>query len=140
MTRREAREQAFCILFEQAAGGEPMEEILTAAEEARDLKPGTYARKVGLGVELNMEQIDAVIRENIRGWSIGRLSKVTLALLRLAVYEILFDETIPAGVSINEAVELAKKYGGADDAPYINGVLASVVRRQESKSAETPTE
>ena len=75
-----------------------------------------------------MEQIDSVISKNIRGWNMQRISKVTLALLRLSVYEILFDDTIPAGVSANEAVELAKKYGGKDDAPYINGVLSSVIK------------
>ena len=133
MTRREAREQAFCILFEQAAGGDSIEDILIAAEEARDFSPGSYARKVVLGVEEHQSEIDTIIFQNIRGWAMSRLSKVTLALLRLAIYEILYDDSIPAGVSINEAVDIAKKYGGKDDAPYINGVLATVVRDQPDK-------
>lgn len=128
MTRREAREQAFCILFEQAVTGNAVDEILHAAQEARDFVPNSFAEAEALGAEERREEIDEVIGENIRGWSIQRLSKVTLSVLRLAVYEILFDPAIPAGVSINEAVELAKKYGGEDDAPYVNGVLASVVR------------
>lgn len=136
MTRREAREQAFCILFEQAAGKESVEEILAAAEEARDFKPGSYARRVAFGSEANREKIDQVIAGNIRGWNIGRLSKVTLALLRLAVYEILFDEEIPVSVSINEAVELAKKYGGDEDASYINGVLATVAKLAEGEKTD----
>ena len=133
MTRREAREQAFCILFEQAAGGESIEDILTAAEEARDFAPGSYARKAALGVEEHQKEIDAIISQNIRGWAMSRLSKVTLALLRLAIYEILYDDSIPVGVSINEAVNIAKKYGGKDDAPYINGVLATVVKTQSDE-------
>lgn len=137
MTRREAREQAFCILFEQAAGGETVDNILHNASEARDLVPASFAAEEAFGVEEHLEEIDRTIGENIRGWNIKRLSKVTLALLRLAVYEILFAGGIPNEVSINEAVELAKKYGGKDDASYINGVLASVVKKLEaSKSGE----
>lgn len=128
MKRKEAREQAFCILFEHAVTGETMDEILHAAAEARDFIPNSFAEEEAFGVEEKLEQIDDVISENIRGWNIRRLSKVTLAVLRLAVYEIMFDDTIPAGVSANEAVELAKKYGGKDDAPYINGVLSSVIK------------
>ncbi len=128
MKRKEAREQAFCILFEHAVTGETMDEILHAAAEARDFIPNSFAEEEAFGVEENLEQIDSVISKNIRGWNMQRISKVTLALLRLSVYEILFDDTIPAGVSANEAVELAKKYGGKDDAPYINGVLSSVIK------------
>lgn len=105
-----------------------MEEILQSAQEARDFVPGSYAEEAVLGAEQNQENIDKVIGENIRGWSLTRLSKVTLALLRLAVYELLYDDTIPPSVSINEAVELAKTYGGKDDASYVNGVLASVAK------------
>ena len=128
MTRREAREQAFCLVFEQAVGGEAIQDILHDAAEARDFVPNSYAEAAAFGVEEHREEIDQVIQGNIRGWSFTRLSKVTLALLRLAVYEMLFDESIPASVSINEAVELAKTYGAKDDAPYINGVLASVAK------------
>lgn len=133
MTRREAREQAFCILFEQAVTGEKMDDVLHAAAEARDLVPSSFAEAAAFGVEENRERIDGVIEKNIRGWSLRRLSKVALALLRLAVYEIYYDDSIPESVSINEAVELAKKYGGKDDAPYINGVLASVVKTKAAQ-------
>ncbi len=133
MTRREAREQAFCLLFEQAVGGEKMNDILHAATEARDLIPDPFAEEIALGVEEQAEKIDQVISENIRGWNLRRLSKVSLSLLRLSVYEMLFQSGIPASVSINEAVELAKTYGGKDDAPYINGVLASVARKHRAE-------
>ena len=63
-----------------------------------------------------------------KGWSLRRLSKVALAILRMAVFELLYLDSIPASVTINEAVELAKTYGGQGDAPYINGVLATVVK------------
>ena len=126
MTRREAREQAFCLLFEQAAGGGEMEEILQAAQEARDLVPNSFTESLVFGVEENRDKIDGLIRENLRGWSIRRLSKVSLAVLRLAIYEMLYEPAIPSSVSINEAVELAKTYGGQGDSAYVNGVLSSV--------------
>ena len=126
MTRREAREQAFCLLFEQAAGGGEMEEILQAAHEARDLVPNSFTESLVFGVEENRDKIDGLIRENLRGWSIRRLSKVSLAVLRLAIYEMLYEPAIPSSVSINEAVELAKTYGGQGDSAYVNGVLSSV--------------
>lgn len=129
MTRREAREQVFCILFEQAVSGETVDSIIHSAAEARDFVPNSFAEGEALGVEEHMEEIDKTIGENIRGWNLARLSKVTLALLRLAVYEIMFDSSIPESVSINEAVELAKQYGGKDDGAYINGVLSSVVKK-----------
>ncbi len=136
MTRREAREQAFCIVFEQAVTGEKVDDILHAASEARDFIPNSFAEAEAFGVEEHLDELDRVIGENIRGWNISRLSKVTLALLRLSVYEILFDSSIPEGVSINEAVELAKTYGGKDDAAYLNGVLATVVKKRETPEKE----
>ena len=84
MTRREAREQAFILVFEQALREEPMDEILHDAAEARDLIPSAFAEQEALGVEAHREEIDSTITENIRGWSLRRLSKVALALLRLA--------------------------------------------------------
>lgn len=128
MTRREAREQAFCLLFEQSVGGCAMEEIISAAAEARDLAPNSFTEELAYGVEENRERLDQVIGGSVRGWSLRRLSKVALTLLRIAVFEMLYVESIPASVSINEAVELAKTYGGQGDAPYINGVLGAVMR------------
>ena len=71
-----------------------------------------------------LKQIDRVLNERVKGWDTGRMGKVDLAILRLAVYEVLFDEEIPTGVAINEAVELAKKYGQDSSPAFINGVLA----------------
>ena len=128
MTRREAREQAFILVFEQTVREEPLDDILHDAAEARDLVPSAFAEREALGVEEHQAEIDETIEKHIRGWSLRRLAKVALALLRLAVYELCWEDAIPYSVSINEAVELAKTYGGKDDAPYINGVLASVAK------------
>lgn len=75
-----------------------------------------------------LSEIDKAISEKAVGWTIDRMGKVDLAIIRLAVYEILFDEEIPVGVSINEAVELAKKYGRDESGSFINGVLAKFAK------------
>lgn len=114
-----------------------MDAILHDAAEARDLVPSAFAEQEALGVEAHREEIDSVIEQHIRGWSLRRLSKVALALLRLAIYEMKWEDSIPTSVSINEAVELAKTYGGKDDAPYINGVLASVAKTLSASQEKT---
>ena len=86
-----------------------------------------------MGVWSNLEKIDVIISENLQGWTITRISKVALAILRLSVYEIMFSDAVPVSVSINEAVELAKKFGGDDDPSYINGVLGSVARAKDEQ-------
>ena len=131
MTRKESRELTFAILFERAVTGETIEEILENAEESRGIELNEFIKKHVDGVYENEEKIDEVIKRNLKRWTFSRLSKVSVALLRLAVWELLYDESIPVGVSINEAVELAKTYGGKDDAPYINGVLSSVAKNEE---------
>jgi N utilization substance protein B len=76
-------------------------------------------------VRTRLGEIDAMLSEKVEGWSFGRIGKVELAILRLAVFEIVFDD-IPRGVAINEAVELAKKYGGEDSSSFVNGVLSKI--------------
>ncbi|HEX3039331.1 MAG TPA: transcription antitermination factor NusB [Caproiciproducens sp.] len=132
MKRREAREQAFVLIFERSINHDTTQQIIDAAGLADDTIIDEFAEKIAVGVEENEEALDAQIEKNIRGWKMNRLSKVSLALLRLAIYEIMFVEDIPVSVSINEAIDLAKKYGGADDAPFVNGVLGSVAKGLEN--------
>lgn len=129
-TRRESREQAFVLLFEKSMTGDSMEDIVEMAVEARGIEMDPYCDKLTSLAELYLEQIDATIEQNIRGWSLRRLSKVTLSLLRVAVCEMKFlcAEDVPVSVSINEAVELAKIYGNEKDAAYVNGVLSSIAK------------
>ncbi|MBR4287797.1 MAG: transcription antitermination factor NusB [Clostridia bacterium] len=129
MTRSEAREQAFFVLFEKSFCEDlTINEILETAQEADLIKVNNFA-KILLGyAEENAQAIDDIITANLRGWTIQRLPKVSLSVLRLAVSEIKFVDEVPAGVTVNEAVELVKKYGTAEDASYVNGVLGSVVK------------
>ncbi|MBE6822911.1 MAG: transcription antitermination factor NusB [Ruminococcaceae bacterium] len=134
MKRREAREQAFILIFERSINHYTTDEIIDVAETCSDIRIDEFAERIASGAEKEEEQIDALIQKSIRGWKMNRLSKVSLALLRMAIYEILFEEDIPVSVSINEAIDLAKKYGGADDAPFVNGVLGTVAKNAGEKS------
>lgn len=132
MTRKEAREQAFILLFEQTfQPDKPMAEIWDDAAEVRDCETSGFVRRLVFGTESRREEADRLIEENLKGWSIRRISRVALAVLRLSVYEICFEPETPLGVAINEAVELAKKYAGEKDAAYINGVLSSIAKSRE---------
>ena len=135
MKRSEAREQAFALVFERTINHEPTQDLIDSAGLSRDLLVDDFAERLAQGVENHEAVIDEMIEKYIRGWKNGRLSKVALSTLRLSVYEILFEEEIPNSVSINEAVELAKKYGGAEDAPFINGVLGSLDKALGEKHA-----
>ena len=133
LNRKAARELAFEIIFEKNFRDEPIPEIIADAIEARQIVDDDFARETAVGVWSNLEKIDVIISENLQGWTITRISKVALAILRLSVYEIMFSDAVPVSVSINEAVELAKKFGGDDDPSYINGVLGSVARAKDEQ-------
>ena len=133
MKRSLAREQAFILIFEKSFREEPVSEIIEAAVVARELEPNTFMSELAEGTFSNLEAIDAVIDKNCIGWKRERLSRVALAILRLCCFELLYRPDIPVGVSIDQAVELAKKYATEDDASYINGVLGSVSRSEDLK-------
>lgn len=128
MTRHEARELAFVLLFEKTFTDEPMTEILTNAGEARDVEADAFALSLAEGADSHVGEIDAKITAFSHKWSKERISRVALAIMRLAVFEMLYMEDIPVSVSINEAVELAKKYGGDEDSVFVNGVLGGIAR------------
>lgn len=129
MNRRMAREQAFLLMFEKTFQDESLPELIEAAQLARDFEIDPFAKRVFEGIEQESEPVEALIEQNIIGWKKNRLSRVALSLLRVAVYEMRSEEEIPVSVSINEAVELAKKYGSKEDAPFVNGVLGSIAKQ-----------
>lgn len=129
MTRREAREQAFIVLFEKIFDNEAtLSEIVATAKDAELIKINAFAENILNMVEENSEEIDKIIEDNSQDWTISRLPKVSLAILRLAIAEIRYIDDVPNGVAVNEAVELAKKYGTNEDASFINGVLGTVAK------------
>lgn len=129
MTRREAREQAFIIIFEQLFHEQTsLTELIDFALENGVFEKDDYSVSLCENTINNAEKIDSLICENLKGWSYSRVSKVAKAILRTAVSEILYSEDVPAGAAINEAVELAKKYASDDEPAFINGVLGSVAK------------
>ena len=129
MNRRESREQAFLFVFESNFSDYSIEDIIENAQMSRDIEISDFAKNIFNGVNNNKEKIDMLIEENSRSWKKDRLSKVSVSLLRMAIYEMMFEEEIPDSVSINEAVELAKKYSTKEDASFINGVLGSISKK-----------
>lgn len=128
MTRHEARETAFLLLFEKSFTDEEMPRIVENAREARDLEPDAFALHLADSAAEKIPELDEIIRPALHNWSKERLSRVALTVLRLAVFEMRFEEDTPDSVAINEAVELAKKYGGDEDSRFINGVLGALSR------------
>ncbi|MBQ3136069.1 MAG: transcription antitermination factor NusB [Clostridia bacterium] len=130
MTRHEARELAFVLIFEKSFQDDvTIVELIENALELEIFPTNAFAENLAKKVYKNLEEIDGIIDENLVGWSAKRISKVSRAILRLAVCELLYSENMPVGVAINEAVEIAKKYATTDDASYVNGVLGSVAKK-----------
>ncbi len=129
MTRRESREQAFIIIFEKSFNPDVgPDELIEIASEYELLEPDDFFISLIKTEEENDEKIEEVIGSNTRGWKLRRIPKVSLAVLKIALTEILFMDDVPNGVAVNEAVELAKKYATPEDASFINGLLGTVVR------------
>lgn len=128
MTRHESREQAFLLLFAQNFGEESAGEVIEAAEEARQIKLSDFARTLVDGVYEHRAELDEKIKAHSANWNMDRISRVALTAMRLAAFELMFAPDIPVSVSINEAVEIAKVYGGEEDASFINGVLGGLSR------------
>lgn len=131
MSRREIRENVFKMLFRvEFHNEEDMNEQLSMFEEElahlneEDLN---YIKEKFNKIIENIDSIDAEINDKSKGWKTSRMGKVDLSIIRLAVYEIKNEDDIPVKVSINEAVELAKKFGTDDSASFVNGVLAKFV-------------
>lgn len=136
MTRSEEREQAFILIFEKAFNMDvPEDDLIGFAVETELLEPTVFSTFLFKQVYEKLPEIDAVIEQYAIGWKKERISKVALSVLRLAICEILFVDSIPSGVSANEAVELAKKYATADDAAYINGILGAFIRGRKQEDA-----
>jgi transcription antitermination factor NusB len=128
MGRRELREQIFKLLFRvefhPLEDMPEQEKLLFEEENAVSEKDEQYILRKYEDIVSKLEMIDEMINKEAKGWETGRMGKVDLTLIRLAVYEMKYDDDIPTGVAINEAVELAKKFGQDNSPSFINGVLA----------------
>ena len=130
MNRKLSREKAMELFFGMTCSKDTVEE---AVETFIDNYEGdikeldlTYIKKALIGIENNKEAIDEAISSNLQNWKIDRISKVNLTILRLAAYEILFDEEVPRSVAINEALEITRKYSDEKSVSFVNGVLDKI--------------
>lgn len=118
MSRKIAREEAFKALFQYNMNEDEVHIDATMDE---------YTKRLITGVIERLDDIDQTIRANLKRWSFSRIAFVEKTLLRIAVYELLYEDDIPVGVAMNEAIELAHIYGDTDSGKFINGVLANIV-------------
>lgn len=127
MNRKTARENAFILLFESACKtDETAEEIFEKAVSYRDFEYDEYVKRVFFGVNENAKVIDECIERSLVGWKRDRVSVASTAILRLAAFELMFMDDIPCKVTINEAVELSKKFDDEKAYMFVNGVLNAV--------------
>src|SRR5262245_52620908 len=143
-TRREGRELALQALYQldvTGQEGDPADQLAgfwAQFDDRRDVQE--FARELIDGVRVNRERIDALIAESAEHWRLPRLSRVDLNLLRLATFELLARPDIPPSVTINEAIEIARRFGSDDSAAFVNGVLDHIAQvlgvKEKHRSAE----
>ena len=148
MSRALAREDAFKLVFEmeitKISANDAIKYLYDTvnktnemwAQEFINASNRSYIENVVRGIETERDSLIPEIASTLKEWTVDRISKVSLSILLLAVYEIRFIEDIPYKVSANEAVKLAKKYAGKEEAAFINGVLGTIIKSLESETAE----
>lgn len=134
MTRREAREQALSMIFEMNFNDNSVDEMVDNALIFRDESVDEYAVQIAQQVRLHWEDNLSAVEQYSKKWKANRLPKVSLAILMLAITEIAYVKDAPVGAVINEAVELAKKYAGPEDASYINGSVGRLCSWNDGRS------
>lgn len=127
-SRTQARTEAFKIIFQIPANGDGIQTGLAELEESAELKNNIeYIKRVSTGVLERNGELEELIQKHLgKGWTVSRLSRVSLAALKLAAYEMIYEQDIPEAVSINEAIELTKAYDEPERAAFVNGVLAGI--------------
>ena len=132
MNRKTARDLAFKLLYQADIQKEDGEVVFDIAKEEYDIddKSKEYIGNILYGVEENAENINGIISEKSEGWKINRISKISLACLKLGIFEILYCEDIPDQVAANEAVGIAKLYEGEEAAKFVNGILSVVIKEK----------
>ena len=126
--RRDDRQQALQLVYERMFRDDTFEDIQTDALDARDEEISDYAKQIIEGIELHKDEIDELIENNLKGWKINRISKISLAAMRISVYEMKYIKSVPVSVSINEAVSMTKKFAADKDGSCVNGVLGAVAK------------
>ncbi len=140
LSRREARENAFLLAFSQTFGDVSLEDALAEHAESGEEHPvDAFGKHLLNAYYDHSAEVDDEIRAHLRNWTMERLPRVTLAVLRLSIAEMLFGGENKPSVAINEAVELTKKYGADEDYQFVNGVLGAIAR-EHNLNEEVATE
>ncbi len=141
LERSRARRLAMQILYQRDITGESVGVILgTKAYSVEDGEPDDFCRQLVTGVEAHLPDIDETIGTVSENWSVSRMPLVDRNILRLATYEVLFVDDVPPSVAINEAVELAKVFGGEDSSKFVNGVLGKIAERHAAQDEKEPAD
>jgi len=139
--RSRARRHALQILYQRDITGDSVASILSAKTySVEDGEPDGFCRELVTAVEARIDELDRTIGEVSENWSVSRMPLVDRNILRLATYEIVHSADVPASVSINEAVELAKVYGGEDSSKFVNGVLGRIAANDEVHKGQDVTD
>ena len=128
LTRHQMRENAFILVFERIFNNDSAAELLESARENEEIEVTAEVESMFLGVVRYQDSIDELISANLKNWRMERISKVSLAILRLGVYEIVYCDEIDDDIVVSECVKLASEYAYEDDISFINGILGSIVR------------
>jgi len=135
MSRKVAREVAMKLAFAKILGGEDTYESVLDQSDIDEIPTEDdfdYAEKIVLGIAEHKKEIDTLISAHAIGWTIDRMPRVDICILYVAIYEMLYRKDIPQSVAINEAVELAKRFGGEHSSGYINGILGTIARTEQT--------
>lgn len=134
LTRRDTREAVFLLLFQNEISGNDIGETAEACVEAYDMALNNEIKNTAAAVAEKYVELDEIIGKYSEKREVSRISKVNITILRLALYEMIYCSNIPTIVSVNEAVELSKKYAEKQDSAFINGVLGNYIKDMGSKS------
>lgn len=135
MGRKRARESTMQLLFQMETNSDFSQDVLDLFMSNFDFDDmeSAYITDSVNKIRENLDKIDGLIEKNLKTWTIDRLANVDLAVLRIAIYEILYRDDIPVEVSINEAIEITKKFSNSDSFKFINGVLGGIVRKLDKE-------
>ena len=136
MTRREIRDSAFKLVFEQLLRDDDINELYEIAEEIDEITVNDEVKKIVEGTLGHAEELDGIISKYSRSRSIARISKLNLAILRIAMYESLYDDNTPMNAARSEAIKLSMMYTYKEDTAFINGVLGAFSRDTQKEEKE----
>ena len=136
MTRREIRDSAFKLVFEQLLRDDDIQELYDIAEEIDEITVNDDVKKIVEGTLAHAQELDDIISGYSRSRSISRISKLNLAILRIALYESIYDDNTPMNAAISEAIKLSMMYTYQEDTSFINGVLGAFSRDRQVSETE----